>query len=150
MRRTLIVAIMLVALVFGVATYATAASDDVVVTARVNPMTSLTVDIPATAFAAPGVGVNPGATYNSLTSPEVTVKSNVPYTYTEDGIIASSDAAIETYLSETGAVNQGTEGNRGVFKKQYTYTLDLTADSVYTDLTADTDYTATFQYTATP
>jgi hypothetical protein len=51
-------------------------------------------------------------------------------------------------MTQVGAVYQGTEGSRGVFKKTYTYTLDLTPDTSFTDLDPATPYTANYNFTA--
>lgn len=146
MKKTAIVAITVVALVFGVAAFAGAQTESVTVTAKVNPAFSMTLDANSFAFA----DTAPGST-QTITGPEVTVKSNKTYTYsleavTVSGPDAASEAAILPLQSQSESVSQGTKGARGVSKMAYDYSLDLTSDAAY-DAEAG-DYTFTYGYTA--
>jgi hypothetical protein len=138
MKRTVLAAVMVVALMFGIVAYAVAADEDVVVTARVNPAFSMTIDTNAIDF----TGLNVGDTDSGTAV--ITVKSNKLWDFTKSDVV---DPLLVPVLSEATDVAEGVGQARGVTDITATYDIDLTVDEAY-DLLADTDYTATYNYDA--
>lgn len=141
MKKTAIVAIVVMALVFGTVAWATALDETVLVTARISPAFSIDADANAFDFGTLDLGA-----VESITGPTITVKSNRPWTYTEQAA-TSTQAELLVVESQAKSVTQGTEGSRGVWAADYTYSLDLSGDAAY-DIPADTDMTLTYVYTA--
>lgn len=140
MKRTIAVSVLVVALVFGVVAYATALTENVAVTATINPAFSMTIDANTFAFGNVDVGTAP-----SITGPTITVKSNKPWAYTEEAVTSTEPlllpVASDTYTSSKAL------GARGVTTLDYTYDLDLTGDAAY-DIPAEVPMTLTYGYTA--
>lgn len=141
MKKSAFVAIMVVALVFGLVAYATAQDEAVTVTATINPAFSMTLDANSFAFGDVDLGTMP-----SIPGAEITVKSNRPWTYSE-AAAACTEPLLLPLSSDTYDVTQGTLGNRGVTVIEHTYDLDLTGDAAYS-IPADTEMTLTYGYTA--
>ena len=143
MKKLSIVAIVVVALVFGSVAWASALDEDVTVTATIGA--AFEMDASGNSFAFGTLNVGDDVT---ITGPEITVKSNKPWTYTEQ-TATSTENLLLPFASQAGSVDQGTEGARGVFVKSYDYRLNLDAsnDAVY-EIPAETPMTLTYQYTA--
>jgi hypothetical protein len=139
MKRTVLAAVMVVALVFGIVGYAVAVDGDVAVTARVNPAFSMTLNQNAVDFA----GVDVGSAYSDDTT-IITVKSNKAWDFSKGEVV---DPLLAPVLAESTDVAAGLGLAKGVTDVTATYDLDLTLDAAY-DLEADTDYVATYTYTA--
>lgn len=139
MKRTMIAAVLLAALVLGVVAYATAAPNDVVVTARVNPAISITLNQNAVSW----LDVNYGAALTDA-STLITVKSNKTWTFTKTGGPA---APLDAVLTDATSLAPASGIAKGVHNITATYVLDLSTDAAY-DLDPGTDYTATYTYTA--
>lgn len=141
MKRILLSAVMVAALAIGVIAYATAAPpNDVVVTARVNPAFSMTLNQNAVNF----LDVDYGAVPLADSSTVITVKSNKLWDFTKSGGPA---APLDTVLSESTSLAAGTGIAKGVHAITATYTLDLSTDAAYA-LDPGVDYTATYTYDA--
>lgn len=138
MKRTVLAAVVVAALVFGVIGYAVAADEAVVVTARVNPAFSMTISTNAIDY----TGLAIGATANDTAL--IQVKSNKLWDFSKVDVV---DPLLVPVLVESTDVAAGTGKAQGVTDITATYALDLTGDAAY-DLAADTDYTATYTYTA--
>jgi len=136
MRRTVIAAGVLTALVFGTVGYAWAAdlgSGEVAVSATVNPKFEMTVNDATVAFGA----LDPGTSTTLGTS--ITVKSNQLWNLTE----SATECDLDAYLTDDVApANYG----RGVQDIAINYTLDLTSDTAW-EITPS-DYSKTYTYTA--
>jgi hypothetical protein len=143
MKKLSIVAIVVVALVFGSVAWATAADEYVDVTATISAAFEMAASGNSFAFGTLSVGDN-----STIPGPQITVKSNKPWTYTEHAATCTENLLLP-FASQAGAVDSGTEGSRGVFKKSYDYNLNLDAsnDAVY-EIPAETPMTLTYQYTA--
>ena len=139
MKKVALVAVMIAALVLGIAGAALAADEDVVVSARINPAFSMTINQNAVDFN----GVDVGSSYSDDTT-LITVKSNKLWDFSKG---ATVDALLVPVLSESTDVAAGTGLARGVTHITATSDLDLTGDAAY-DLEADTAYQATYTYTA--
>lgn len=139
MRRTLLIAILTVAMIAGLAAYASAANQNVVVTARVNPAFSMTINNNAVSF----TDLNLGSPYSD-SSTLITVKSNKLWDFSKTNVV---DPLLTPILAESTDVGVGTGLAKGVTPITATYDLDLAADAAY-DLEPGTDYTATYTYTA--
>ncbi len=151
MKKSAFVAIVVMALVFGLVAYATADSKSVTVTAKVNPVFSMTID--DTTFAYPDIDVADMGVDMDLQGPVITVKSNKTYAWSL--VDPTCDSALNDLTSETNmlliesqavAATQGSIGARGVSVMDVDYTLDLNADAAW-DVAPD-DYTFTYGYTA--
>lgn len=146
MKRTMLVAVVLAALVLGVVAYATAVPSDVVVTARVNPAFSMTLNQNAVNFGA----LNLGGVYPD-SSTLITVKSNKAWDFTKSG---GPLAPLDTVLSESTSLGAGAGIAKGVYPITATYTVDLTGDAAYqldpfqADGVTPMDYSATYTYDA--
>ncbi len=147
MKKTLIIAVVVVALVLGVVAYAIAADPPVTVTAKVNPKFELTLDDNVFTYADDyPLGLDPGASY-TIAGPEVTVKSNKTWSWTEGVVtVAPDDALVLGKQSQYKIDSQGAEGAKGVVVMDYTYGLDLTADDSWE--IDPNDYVFTYPYTA--
>lgn len=140
MKKTIAMSVLVVALVFGVVAYATALTENVTVTATINPAFSMTLDANSFAFGNVDLGTTP-----SIPGPVVTVKSNKPWTYTEEAV-TSTEPLLLPFASDTYVPSKAV-GQRGVTTLTYTYDLDLTSDAAY-DVPAETAMTLTYGYTA--
>jgi len=140
MKRTAMIAIVIAALTFSAVGFAMARTENVVVSATVNPAFDMTINQNAVSFGA----VNVGAVHsNSSTS--IRVRSNKLWNFSK-GADFSANPVIATYLTESTSVAAGNGLARGVHTIVPTYTLDLTGDAAY-NLEAGS-YQATFTYTA--
>ncbi|MDO8880277.1 MAG: hypothetical protein Q7W44_05695 [Coriobacteriia bacterium] len=139
MKRTVLAAVMVVALMFGIVAFAVALDDtgDVVVTAKVNPAFSMEISEPAIDFT--GLDVGDTDTGSSV----ITVKSNKLWDFTKSDDVVAPLAAV---LTETSMADT-TDIARGVTTIDAEYAIDLSTDAAY-DLEADTNYVATYTYTA--
>ncbi len=140
MKRTALIAVLIVAMAVAAAGFAIAADETVTVTARVNPAFSMEINQNAVNFA----GVTVGSTYTDATT-AIQVKSNKLWNFSKTPTVP---ADLGPLLSESTSVTPANGLARGVTNITATYTLDLTTDDAY-GLEADTDYTATYLYTAT-
>ncbi len=139
MKRTAVIATMIVALAFGAVGFAVAAAENVVVTANVGSAFEMTLegDSAITLAAAPGdAPVSDGSALR--------VKSNRLWDFSKG--VVYSDALFGTFMSDSTSVATGTGLGRGVTDITTGYTLDLSGDAAYS-LTNDA-YTATYTYTA--
>jgi hypothetical protein len=155
MKKLSIVAITVVALVFGSVAWASAIDwtatngGTVNVTATVNPAFEITTDVDSVAFGALDIGA-----VESVTGPTITVKSNKAYTYTAAAPVVTlgPDAASETLIatklgsSSVAGANGALDGTRGVSSETYTYSVDLSGDDAY-NLEAGA-YEWEYEYTA--
>ena len=140
MKKLSIVAIVVVALVFGSVAWASAidwtgaGGGTVNVTATVNPAFEITTDVDAVDFGALDIGA-----VESETGPTITVKSNKAYTFTPAApvVTASPDAASGTLIesklddSSVAGANGALDGSRGVSSETFTYSVDLSGDDAY-------------------
>ncbi len=140
MKRTALIAVLIVAMAVAAAGFAVAADETVTVTARVNPAFSMTINQNAVDFVAVAIG----STHTDATT-AIQVKSNKLWDFSKTPTVP---ADLIPLLSDTTSVTPGIGLSRGVTNITATYTLDLTTDDAY-ELEADTDYTATYLYTAT-
>lgn len=139
MRRTVILTLVVIALVASVAGYASAANENVVVTARVNPKFEMTINQNAVNF----TDIDPGATYSD-NSTVITVKSNKAWDFSMSD---SVHPMLNGLLTESTSIPKGTGKSKGVHAITATYNLDLTQDAAW-QLDPGTNYTATYTYTA--
>jgi len=139
MKRTVLAAVLVVAMVFGVVAYANAEDKGVEVTATVNSAWSMTINQIAVDFGA----VAPPNTYTD-SSTAIIVKSNRPWDFSKTVV---EDATIAPYLSDTTSVAIGTGLDRGVTSITATYDLDLSSDAAWA-VPADATYTSNYTYTA--
>lgn len=140
MKRTIAVSVLVVALVFGIAAYATAVTQNVTVTATINPAFSMTLDANSFAYGLVDVGTTP-----SIAGPVITVKSNKPWTYTEEAV-TSTEALLLPLATDSYTASKAV-GQRGVTTLDYTYDLNLATDAAY-DIPAEVAMTLTYGYTA--
>ncbi|MDZ4166097.1 MAG: hypothetical protein U1E08_00140 [Coriobacteriia bacterium] len=138
MKRTVLAAVMVVALMFGIVAFAVAADEDVEVTARINPKFEMSIDTNAISFT--GLVIPATASDTAI----ITVKSNKLWDFSKGAVV---DPLLVPVLSESTSIAAGTGKARGVTDITATYDIDLSVDEAY-DLEADTDYTATYSYTA--
>jgi hypothetical protein len=155
MKKLSIVAIVVVALVFGSVAWATAADwtasegGTVNVTATINPAFSVTASTESVAFGPLTIG-----NLESKAGPTIEVKSNRPYAFTPAApvVISAPDAASGTLIatklgaSSVAGTNGALDGTRGVSSETFTYTLDLQGDDAYNLLSGD--YQWNYVYTA--
>lgn len=139
MRRTVILALVVIALVASVAGYANAANENVVVTAKVNPKFEMTINKNAVDF----TDIDPGTTYSD-NSTVITVKSNKAWDFSMSDVV---DPMLSGLLTESTSIPKGTGKSKGVHTITATYDLDLTKDAAW-QLDPGTNYTATYTYTA--
>jgi len=139
MKRMVLAAIMVAALVFGVVGYASGAAENVVVTARVNPAFSMTINQNAVNF----LDVALGSLYTN-NGTVITVKSNKLWDFTKGSVVAP---LLVPVLSESTSPTVGVNKPKGVSNVTATYNLDLTLDQAY-NLDPATNYQATYTYTA--
>lgn len=149
MKRAIMVAAVAAAVVLAMGTYAWAASQNVTVSAQVNPAFSMS--LPSSGAVNFGT-VSVGGVYTSSGSSDqqVVVKSNKAWDYSSTQSQITAGAAtfpFSTYMTDTGTQAFGTGIPRGVTTDSRTYKLDLSADSAY-DIPASTPVTATITYTA--
>ncbi len=138
MKRMVIAAIMVAALVFGVIGYASGNPQNVLVTARVNPAFSMTINQNAVSFSP----VNLGSVYTN-NSTMITVKSNKLWDFSKSSVVATPLVPV---LSESTSPTAGVNKPKGVSNITATYNLDLTLDQAY-NLDPGVDYVATYTYT---
>lgn len=169
MKRTVLIAIMVVALVMGLVAYAFGAtSGKVDVTANVPNVLSLTIDGADASTVAEAVtfsDFNPDGV-NQAVVPVVRVKSNqdpwtleytaTDFTYGENSfpvsVMTYGDTAkgiSDTAFSQTGNIT--TEGTRGVTKYNFTYKINMTDPDTEAAVLAVPagDYTSNIVYTVT-
>lgn len=140
MKRTMFVAIAVLALVMGVVAYASAAGQEVTVTAKVNPKLEITVADGDETVSLAGL---PGDGEVSDTA-SIVVRSNVNYdiTRTESGEITTSSLPFTAEGAE--GTNYSKAPSAGGFTHTETFTLDLGDGS--TDWLDVADLTETFTY----
>lgn len=140
MKKSAFVAIMVVALVFGLVAYATALTENVTVTAKINPAFSMTLDSNTFDYGTLDLGA-----IASIPGPQITIKSNKLWSYAEAATL-STEPTLLAVESQTYTPSKAI-GDRGVTVLDYDYSLDLTGDAAY-DIPADTNMTLTYGYTA--
>ena len=145
MKRTVLVAIMVIAIVAGVVAYASALSDNgtVAITARVNPAIQMTIGTPSFDFGA----LNIGSVVTTTT--DITVKSNKDWQFTAGApAFTPDDGLFDAVLSEEYSSASGDILTRGVKSVDTTYTLDLSTDAAYSLDASPTAYQADYLYDA--
>lgn len=149
MKRSLWAAVLVVALVLGVAAYASAVNTgNVAVSATVNPQISLT--IAEDAASATWGTLTPGTAVGDKIF-NFEVKSNKGFQFTNDSITYSpNDGLFDAVLSEaySGTVVPGATLAKGISTGTANYSLDMVGAGAY-DLDPTASYSATYVYTAT-
>lgn len=140
MKRVALVALMIAALVFGVVAYASGSAEDVVVTARVNPAFSMTINQNAVNF----LDVALGSAYSDNTT-MITVKSNKLWDFSKGSVVAP---LLVPLLTESTDVAVGVGKSKGVTDITAKYDLNLAGDAAYELDPAPASYSATYTYTA--
>ena len=148
MKRTILVTAAAVMIVLAMGAYAFAASQNVTVSAQVNPKFSITL----TGDGAVDFGtVDVGAAYTPAAEQQVVeVKSNKAWDYSSTQTQISAGAAtfpFSTFITDTGTTSFGTGKARGVTTDTRSYKLDLSTDAAY-DIPANTPLNASITYTA--
>ena len=141
MKRTVIAAGVLTALVFGTVGYAWAADDGTVtVSAKVKPTFTLTVGKGSVGFNEVDAGTSASLTLLD----NFHVKSNILWHLTVD----ESVTALSPFVTESNTATLDSQyGHQGFTDFAATYTLDLTGESAYTDITPDTPLDVIYTYT---
>jgi hypothetical protein len=148
MKRTILVAAVAAAIVLAMGAYAFAASQNVTVSAQVNPKFSMTL----TGDGAVQFGtVDVGSVYTPASENQVIqVKSNKAWDYSSTQTSITAGAAtfpFSAFITDSGTTSFATGKSRGVTTDTRSYRLDLSADNAY-DIPADTPLTASITYTA--
>lgn len=141
MKRTVIAAGVLTALVFGTVGYAWAANPGTVtVGAKVKPTFTLTVDAGSVDFAE----VDAGTSASLTLSDNFHVKSNILWHLTVD----ESVTALSPFVTESNTAHSDAQyGKQGFTDFAATYKVDLTSESAYTDITPGTPLNVIYTYT---
>jgi hypothetical protein len=107
MKKTLVVAILIVAMILGIVAYAFAATASVTVTATVLPKFAMTVD--TTAIPLGSIDPDSLATL-SAAGPQVNVRSNRGYSFSRTWTTNPGNAFSDTYVNDLTAARTGAAG----------------------------------------
>jgi predicted lipoprotein with Yx(FWY)xxD motif len=138
MKKALVVAVLIVALILGIVAYAFAATDHVDVTARVNAKLVMQLSDTAYTFTGPLTGGNfdPDSSAATWSGMSVNVKSNAPYSFGHSWSGDTAAAFSDTFADV--AVNAKTPSRNHTGDIVFTPNYDIDPGA----------YTAALQFTA--